>query len=100
MSKFLNTFGNAKLSIAICSRCSFKLPYTELSPDRDKPGLWVCEPCNDEKDPWKLPPIQTEDISLRHPRLDEDISTYDPSLLSNEYDGYAITDDEGDYLIP
>lgn len=75
MPKFLNTFGNATLAIAVCDRCNTKYPYAELSPDRDKPGLRVCTKCNDEKDPWRLPPRPTEDISLRYPRPDVDIST-------------------------
>lgn len=100
MPKFLNTMGNAKLSIAVCDRCNTKVPYAELTADRDKPGLRVCVKCNDEKDPWKLPPIQTEDISLRHPRPDADISTYDPSLVGSQYDGYAIVNEDGDYIVP
>lgn len=41
--------------IAICDRCHTKYLRSELSPDRDKPGLMVCRPCNDVMDPWRLP---------------------------------------------
>jgi hypothetical protein len=73
MPKFINTLGNAVVAVAICDRCKFKLAYGELSPDRNNPGMRVCAKCNDEKDPYALPPRQTEKIALRYPRPEEDL---------------------------
>ena len=60
--------------IAICDRCRLKFPKRLLSSDRDKPGLLVCKDCNDVYDPWKLPPRQTEDISVPGARPDADLT--------------------------
>lgn len=70
MAVFLDTSGNASLGIAICGRCSRKFPIGDLYPDPNYPGLRVCKDDVDEYDPYRLPPIQPEDISLRFPRPD------------------------------
>lgn len=74
MPRFLNTLGQTSLAVAICDRCRVKMPIGELSPDRNAPGLQVCAECNDELDPYKLPARATENITVRHPRLDEDLN--------------------------
>ena len=61
---------SGKGPIGICDRCKFKFPLSELKPDRDKPGLRVCDDCNDLKDPWKLKPPTLEKISLPFVRKD------------------------------
>ena len=71
MPQYLDTRGRASLAIAICDRCHQKLPIVELGPDPNSPGLRVCRGCTDVLDPWRLPPRQTEDITLDHPRPDE-----------------------------
>jgi hypothetical protein len=73
MPLFLDTRGNSSLAIAICDRCSFKFPIGKLSADRDAPGLRVCEQCNDEEDPYKLPSRKTESITVRYPRPDQPV---------------------------
>jgi hypothetical protein len=73
MPRFLDTRGNSSLAIAICDRCSFKFPIGKLSADRDAPGLRVCEQCNDEEDPYKLPSRKTESITVRYPRPDQPV---------------------------
>jgi hypothetical protein len=70
MPLFLDTRGNASCAIAICDRCSTKYPVGELKPDRNTPGLIVCEECNDVKDPWRLPPRRPDNILVSHPRPD------------------------------
>lgn len=70
MPMYLDTRGDGKVAIAICSRCSCKFPYTALSPDPNYPGLLVCDDDLDELDPWRLPARETENISLDHPRPD------------------------------
>jgi len=75
MPVYLDTRGNSVLSVAICDRCRIKFPYTELRPDPNFPGMRVCEYDMDNFDPWRLPAIQTENISLRFPRPDTNIAT-------------------------
>lgn len=74
MPKFISTQGRTKVAIAICGRCSRKIPYDELLSDPNFPGLMVCRDDLDVFDPWRLPAHPTEDISLAHPRPDVDIS--------------------------
>jgi hypothetical protein len=92
VSIFLDTRGNSNLGIGICDRCRKKFPINELQPDRNTPGLLVCEADNDEFDPWRLPARATEDITLPHYRPDVNIGvTPDPE----EYDGdLRITQDD------
>lgn len=70
MPMFIDTRGRAKVAIAICARCSRKFPYSDLTPDPNYPGLYVCDEDKDEFDPWRLQPAATEDITLDHPRPD------------------------------
>lgn len=70
MSLFLNTRGESVLGIGICARCSKKFPLLQLQPDRNSPGLLVCEKDNDEFDPYRLPPRQPDNIVLPFNRPD------------------------------
>ena len=74
MSVYLDTRGNATLAVAICDRCKMKFPYDELEADRDNPGLRVCKADNDIRDPYKLPPIKPEKVTLRYPRPDVELT--------------------------
>ena len=67
----VSTKGSA--AIAVCDRCKLKFHYDELRPDGNSPGLRVCKDCCDVKDPWRLPARQTENITLRYPRPDENL---------------------------
>jgi len=97
MPIYLDTRGNSVLSVAICDRCSRKFAYTDLMPDPNFPGMRVCAADLDKFDPWRLPAIQTENISLRFPRPDVDIAT-GPNLLDTQgapntieqYDNFLI----------
>lgn len=73
MSLYINTTGRSYVAVAICDRCRMKKPYDELAEDRDSPGLYVCPPCADELDPYKLPARETESIELRRPRPDTEL---------------------------
>lgn len=77
MPKFLNTLGNATVAIAVCDRCNTKVPYNDLRPDGNSPGLRVCAPCWDSLDPYRLPALKPERISMRYPRPDVSIETED-----------------------
>ena len=71
MPRFLNTLGNATLSIAICDRCKMKRAHSEMRSDPNFPGLQVCgQGCADEKDPYRLAARKTERITIRFPRPD------------------------------
>jgi hypothetical protein len=86
MSLWLNTRGKASVAIAVCDRCHTKAAYSDLVKDPDLPGLRVHPNCADQRDPWKLPPRQTELISLEYPRPDVSIATTvdDGSLLPED----------------
>lgn len=70
MPIFLDTRGQPTLAIGICGRCSRKFPLAELSSDPNAPGLLVCKDDLDELDPYRLPPREAEDITVRFPRPD------------------------------
>ena len=74
MPVYLDTRGNSVLSVAICDRCSRKFAYVDLMPDPNFPGMRVCKEDLDNFDPWRLPALQTENISLRFPRPDVSVS--------------------------
>ena len=77
MSKWLDTRGNKPIAIAVCARCSCKVPITSLREDPNYPGLFCCgnvtDGCIDVLDPWRLPSRETENISLDQPRPDRTI---------------------------
>lgn len=79
MPIFLNTTGQSVLGVGICARCSEKFPLLELEPDRNSPGLMVCKADNDELDPYRLPPRQTENINL--PFVRPDVSLDVPTVI-------------------
>lgn len=59
------------VAVAVCDRCSFKVPYTELRADSNSLGLRVCRSCCDAKDPYTKPARKAENTTLRYPRPDE-----------------------------
>lgn len=91
MSLYLDTTGRTHRSVAICDRCRVKLPYDDLAPDRNIPGLRVCSPCSDQFDPWRLPARMSEQITLRFPRPDEPLTgTADADITTTAIAGEAI----------
>lgn len=92
MSYYLDTRGLAVISIGICGRCSLKFPSVDLEPDPNSPGLMVCREDRDELDPYRLPPRETEDITLLFVRPDDPLSAPavapgDPSWSSDSFPG-------------
>ena len=77
MSMFLPVSNKGTMAIAVCDRCNRKMSLDDLKADGNSPGLRVCSGCWDVKDPWRLPPRKTENITLRHPRPDTDIAVED-----------------------
>ncbi len=74
MSLYLPVRTSGSAAIAICPRCSRKFHIDDLVQDPNN-KMWVCKDDCDILDPWRLPARKAEDISLQHPRSDEDIST-------------------------
>jgi hypothetical protein len=79
--RFIDTRGQTKIAIAICARCSQKYPYSELMPDPNYPGLYVCKDDLDDLDPYRLPARETENITLDHPRPDVALTDTQPTPL-------------------
>lgn len=82
MPVYIDTRGNSVLSVAICDRCNRKFAYVDLMPDPNFPGMRVCKQDLDQFDPWRLPAIQPENITLRHPRPDVSVARTDSQLLT------------------
>lgn len=82
MPIYIDTRGNSVLSVAICDRCNRKFAYVDLMPDPNFPGMRVCKEDLDQFDPWRLPAIQPENITLRHPRPDVSVARTDSQLLT------------------
>lgn len=90
MSVWLDTMGETVLSIAICDRCKMKRAYSQMRPDGNIPAIRVCsEGCSDQFDPYRLPARQSEKITIRFPRPDDDVAedqdaiTTDPNIVNN-----------------
>ena len=83
MPVYLDTRGNSVLSVAVCDRCNRKFPYVDLMPDPNFPGMRVCKDDLDNFDRWRLPALQTENISLRFPRPDVSVATA-PNLINTQ----------------
>ena len=72
MSQFLPVQARGTVAIAICPRCSFKVQYASLVQDPNT-KMWVCPKCQDILDPWRQAARQPENITLTHPRRDEEL---------------------------
>lgn len=75
MALYLDTSSRSTVGIGICGRCSLKFPLEELMPDPNYPGLLVCKDDVDDYDPYRLPPRETENITLMMPRPDVPLQT-------------------------
>ena len=92
MPTFLDTRGNATLSIAICDRCKMKRDHDQMRPDPNFPGLQVCgQGCADEKDPYRLPARKTERITLQYPRPDVSVAVEPYDIVTEPYGGVVLS---------
>lgn len=95
MPAWLDTRGNAVLSIAVCDRCKMKRAYADLGPDPNFPGLRVCnEGCRDQFDPYRLPARQPEKIALRFPRPDVSVAANQDAIVTTPYGNNAISPEQ------
>jgi len=99
MPLFLNTRGRETLGIGICSRCSRKFPLDQLQPDTNYPGLRVCRADLDSIDPYRLPPRQTENITLPFMRTDTPIPTNPNGAITENGEQFIITEDSDDFIV-
>lgn len=97
MGRFLDTRGEQVLSPYICDRCRMIKAFSEMQEDEDRQGLWVCKGCSDQLDPWKLPPRESEDVTIPHPRPDTELADF--TALTDER-GNILTDQQGTILTP
>ncbi len=85
----MGAFASGKYAIAICDRCGFEYPYTELRfeiSDQRRTGFRVCQECLDEDQPQlQLGRYPINDPqALRYPRPDTSLdasrrlSAWDP----------------------
>lgn len=92
MSIFLDTIGNATLSIAVCDRCKMKRAKDQMRSDPNFPGLQVCDQgCADQKDPYRLPARQTERITIRFPRPDVSVAVDPNDLVTTGDNEFVIS---------
>ena len=92
MGMFLDTIGNASLSIFICDRCRMKRAMDEQMSDPNFPGLQVCgQGCQDEMDPYRLAARKTEKISIRFARPDVSVAVETFNLITSQYGGEIIS---------
>lgn len=103
MAIFLDTRGQSSLTVALCARCSRKFPIGMLKPDRNSPGLMVCDADNDAFDPYRLPargpdrlnaPFVRPDISLVGlPGTDLGVYPYDTQPRVTQDQVRRVTED-------
>jgi hypothetical protein len=92
MAVWLNTRARSTLGIGWCDRCKFKMSLDDLHPDRNTPGLRVCNKCNDEFDPWRLPARRPDDLTLPFYRTEEPLIVPDEVDPNSIAPGLAIAD--------
>ena len=98
MPKFLDTTGNSTLGIAICARCSRKMPLEELYSDPNSPNLMVCKDDLDQYDPYRLAPRPADKIVLPFVRPDLPLTQDQYGIISQDGEEYIITEDDTGYL--
>jgi len=79
-----SSFSTGRIAIAVCGRCSVKVPYRDLMSDGNYRELKVCSECRDEIDPYRLAPRQPDSYILRNPRPDRSLTDI-PNYLLDDY---------------
>lgn len=90
-------YSTGRIAIAVCGRCSIKVPYTELRSDGNIRSLKVCGECRDMIDPYKLAPRQPDVFLLKDPRPDLSLGDL-PNYLLDDY-GLPIYDNNGEPIL-
>lgn len=74
MSLYLPVRLKGSAAICVCNRCHKKMYYSDLRKDPNNNNFY-CAECCDIYDPWRLPARMAEDISLQHPRPDDQLES-------------------------
>jgi len=94
VSKFLNTFGNRRLAVAICDRCRRKVAHDALRREPDT-RMRVCDGCYDERDPHRYAKGRRDRPRLPWVRPEEPLVVPPPSAtiytLTFEAGSLALT---------
>jgi hypothetical protein len=98
MGHFLDTTGNTTLGIALCARCSRKMPLGELYSDPNSPNLMVCKEDLDKYDPYRLAPRPVDQITLPFVRPDLPLTQDQYGIISQDGEEYVVTEDDTGYL--
>ena len=99
MSVYLDTRGLSTLGIGLCDRCSRKMSLTQLMSDPNSPGLRVCREDLDQLDPYRLPPRQSDQITLPFVRPDSPLYSDPDGLVTEDDNSFLISSNNG-YLFP
>ena len=99
MSIWLDTRGLSTLGICLCDRCSRKMSLTQLMSDPNSPGLRVCREDLDQLDPYRLPPRQSDQITLPFVRPDSPLYSDPDGLVTEDDNSFLISSNNG-YLFP
>lgn len=91
MPIYLDTRGKSTLGIAVCARCGIKMSRDDLRPDPNYPGLYVCDDDRDQLDPYRLPPRETENITMEWCRPDFSLAP-GPQLVPTHQMQVVLTD--------
>lgn len=92
MPIFLDTLGNATVSIAICDRCKMKRAHSVMRNDPNFPGLRVCDQgCADQIDPYRLAARKTERINIRFPRPDVSVADTNTYLITGGNNQFILS---------
>lgn len=98
MATFLDTSGKSTLGVALCARCSRKLPLEELYSDPNSPNLMVCKEDLDNYDPYRLAPRPADQIVLPFVRPDTPLSPDQFGLISESGEEYIVTENGDGFL--
>ena len=85
-------FSAGRLALIVCSRCGMTYRYQDLREDGNVKGMYCCEDCYDNIDPYKLPPPPPDSFVLHHPRPDAVLTP--PSYVLNQ-DGEIVYGSDG-----
>lgn len=100
MPRYLNPRGRATYGIALCCRCATKRFLDELVPDPNSPGLMVCREDIDDLDPYRMAPRPADPIALLFYRPDVSLATSPIGILTEDAEGFLITEDGEEWLVP
>lgn len=93
MSRFIDPTGQSTFGLALCARCSRKLPLAELSPDPNYPNLMVCREDSDDYDPYRLAPRAEDQVVLSFVRPDLPLSTNPSGVIAQNGTQFIVSED-------